>query len=113
MTHWNNLYKVENNILLTNWIHQINLKKRCFKWDKLIKGSKHQRKEGFDIKTIISKVKYQVCYAQIIGIANQRENIKVDQEIRVFSDCKLKLHSMLFVSFLSLKNLISKKQLGN
>ena len=61
------------------------------KLDKPIKGSKHQRQEGFDIKEIISKVKYQVCYALIIGIVNQREDIKVDPEIRVSSDCKIKI----------------------
>ena len=48
-----------------------------------MKGSKHQRKEGFDIKAIISKVEHQVCYARILGIVNQREDTKADQEIRV------------------------------
>ena len=47
-----------------------------------MKGSKHQRQEGFDIKAIISKVEHQVCYVRILGIVYQREDIKIDQEIR-------------------------------
>ena len=56
--------------MITNWVHQIKPKKPYFKRDKPMKGSKHQRQEGFDIKAIISIVKHQVCYAQILGILN-------------------------------------------
>ena len=83
ITHWKNLYKVESNILKTNWVHQINPKKLYFKQDKLMKGSKIQRQQGLDIKAIISKLKHLVCYARILGIVNQREDTKADQEIRV------------------------------
>ena len=75
----------------TNWVHQINPKKLYFKRDKIMKGSKIQRKQGFDIKAIISKIKHPVCYAQIIGIVNQREDTKADQEIRVSYDCIIQI----------------------
>ena len=56
-----------------------------------MKESKHQRQEWFDIKAIISKAKLQVFNAQIIGIVNQREDIKVDQEIRLSYDCIIQI----------------------
>ena len=85
------LYKVGNNILITNWIHQINSKSftlnRLNQWkESNIRGNKY-----FVIEAIISKIKHSVLYAHSIGTLKHREDIKVDQEIKVSYDCIIQI----------------------
>ena len=53
------------------------------------KGSIHQRQKRHDIRRKITKFKHQVCYVMITEVVNSREDIKVDEEIRVTYDCIL------------------------
>ena len=55
------------------------------------KGAKHQRTERQYIKVVVAKVKLQVCYVRIIETTNEREDIEVQQEIRIPNDCVIKL----------------------
>ena len=87
----NSLYKINDEILLTNWINKINPKKQYYNREKLKKGSKHQRYERYDMKGIITKIKHQVCYVKIIDIVNSRDDIKIGEEIRVTYDCIIKI----------------------
>ena len=48
---------------------------------------------GFVDKRRVSKVKHQVCYINIIiKIINEREEIQLEQEIRVSYYCVIKLN---------------------
>ena len=87
----NSLYKINDEILLMNWINKINLKKQYYNREKLKKGSKHQRHERYDMKGVITKIKHQVCYVKIIDIVNSRDDIKIGEEIRVTYDCIIKI----------------------
>ena len=76
--------------MITNWIQKID-KKQYFKREKPKKGSKHQRQERNGIRGKITKIKHQVCYAMITEVINSREDINVDEEIRVSYDWVLKI----------------------
>ena len=75
--------------MITNWIKK--LTKNNILRDKPKKGGKHQRQERHDIRGKIAKIKLQVCYAMITEVINSREDIKVDEKIRVTYDCILKI----------------------
>ena len=87
----NSQYKVDEEVMITNWIQKIDKKKQYFKREKPKKGSKHQRQERHDIRGKITKIKHQVCYVMITEVINSREDIKTDEEIRVSYDCILKI----------------------
>ena len=53
-------------------MQKFNYKKSYFKQDKQKKGTKHQRNERPDIKGVITKVNYEVCYVRIIEFVNER-----------------------------------------
>ena len=59
------MYKVWDTVLITNWINRLNSKKLYFKREISTKGNKHQRQERFDIKAYITKIKHQICYAEV------------------------------------------------
>ena len=87
----NNLYKINDEILLTNWINKIIPLKKYHNKEKLKKGRKHQRHERYDMKGIITKIKYQVYYVKIIDIFNSRDDIKIVEVIRVTYGCIIKI----------------------
>ena len=87
----NILYKINDEILLTNWINKINPKKQFYNREKLKKGNKHQRHERYNMKGVITKIKHPVCYVNIIDIVNSRDDIKIGEEIRVTYDCIIKI----------------------
>ena len=78
--------------MIPNWINWLNQKKPYFKRIKPIKICKYQRQERFYIKANITKVKHQVCNAEVKEIVNEMKDIEVDQEIRVSYDCIIKIN---------------------
>ena len=60
--------------------------------EKYKKGIKHRRTERHNIKGVVTKLKHQACYVKIIEIVNQREDIELEQEIRVPYSCVIKLN---------------------
>ena len=55
------------------------------------KETKH-KKEKHDIKGVVTKAKLRICNVKIIEIANEREDIEDQQEIRVPDDWVIKLN---------------------
>ena len=78
-------------VLLTNWILEFNIKKFYFKRKKSKKGTKHQRTERNDIEGVVTKAKFQIFYARIIEIINERKDIEAQQEIRESYSCFIML----------------------
>ena len=56
-----NWYKIEKEILIKIWIYKINSKKNLKK-ENLSHGIKHERKQRYDIKGLIIKIKHQVWF---------------------------------------------------
>ena len=69
-----NLYKVEEVVMITNWIHKID--KNNNKRETKERKKKHQINERYDIRGKLAKVKHQVRYVIETEVIDLREDIK-------------------------------------
>ena len=68
-----------------------NRQKNNNRGEKLKKGSKHRTHVRYDIWGKIIKIKHQVCYIMITEVMILREDIQIDEEIRITYHCILNI----------------------